>query len=71
MLHCANCKLIQDLDEAPDTGECSACRGPLVENESEQQAVEAGTGFHAIVGAVGDGLAACALARRRAGKGSQ
>lgn len=75
MLSCGDCKAEHDFDAseegAADTGECRACGGPLVESEEERQKVEAGLGFHSVVDRVSDGLAAAAIARRRAGKGLQ
>lgn len=67
-LHCAKCGAPHDFDKAPDTGECGACAGPLVEHAAEAAAVAEGP-VRAMATLVGDGLAAVAIARGRAPKG--
>jgi len=36
MLHCFDCLRAHNLDEDPDTGECTTCKGPLVEGSEER-----------------------------------
>lgn len=69
MLYCASCDAPHDVDLAPDTGECVACGGPLIEDEVERGQVGPQATARAMVEVVNDGLAAAALARGKATRG--
>jgi hypothetical protein len=68
-LYCSSCDMPHDIDLSPDTGECIACGGPLIEDETERGQVGPSVQAAKLVTAVNDGLLGIAIASGKASRG--